>query len=211
MEHEIEPVPGLPQRLPPGERILWQGAPRMSALLRRAVLAPLPISYVTLLEAWFVGTAQRDGGGAMVVLRAGLLGVGLAALCVVAAAAFCLLTARSTMFTLTNRRLVVRSGVALSMTVNIPLSVIQSAGLWAAADGTGEVMLQLSQPHRVHYLALFPYARLWHVTRVQPLLRGIADASYVAGLLADALAASVDAPAARRPVRVAASRIAAAA
>jgi len=33
-EYEYEPVPGLPQRLPQGERILWQGAPDWQTLAR---------------------------------------------------------------------------------------------------------------------------------------------------------------------------------
>ena len=34
IEYEIEPIPGLPGNLPPGESILWQGSPDWQAFAR---------------------------------------------------------------------------------------------------------------------------------------------------------------------------------
>ena len=44
-EHEVEPIPGLPGQLPPGERILWQGSPDRRVLARTAFRIPLVIGY----------------------------------------------------------------------------------------------------------------------------------------------------------------------
>ena len=41
-EFDTEPVPGLPEQLPEGERLRWQGAPKWAALAVRALACPGP-------------------------------------------------------------------------------------------------------------------------------------------------------------------------
>ncbi|MGA1462008.1 MAG: hypothetical protein ACO37Y_02315, partial [Steroidobacteraceae bacterium] len=50
-DHEGEPVPGLPERLPEGEHILWQGAPRWTSLAVRAFHVRKLAIYFGLLMA----------------------------------------------------------------------------------------------------------------------------------------------------------------
>ena len=51
-EHEFEPQFGLPERLPAGERILWQGSPDFRALARNAFhLRKLALYFSVLLVA----------------------------------------------------------------------------------------------------------------------------------------------------------------
>jgi hypothetical protein len=199
-EHDSEPVPGLPGALPAGEVILWQGAPSFSGLARRALHLRWLSVYFILLALWRGTALSGDGAGiadvvqgATIVLLMGAVPMGLLAL-------YGWASARSTVYTITSRRVVVRTGVALPMTVNIPFALIGSAGVAKHADGTGDIALQIMAPHRVSWLALWPHTRSWQVSRPEPTLRAVAEPEAVAQTLSRALAV-----AASMPVRAAAT------
>ena len=183
-EYEHEPIPGLPGVPPPGERILWQGSPEWRALARSAFHTRLIAGYFALLAGWALVSAVSRGiaaprdllGVAMTVL-VGLLGVGLLHLLAWG-------SARSTIYTLTNRRVVMRIGMALPKCINLPLGTIASIDLAARADGTGDLPLSLTGAPRLAYLALWPHARPWKVATPQPMLRALPDAATVAALIA---------------------------
>lgn len=189
-EHEYEPVRGLPGRLPAGETILWQGSPRWQGLARRVFhLGPLSL-YFGALIAWRVGSGLLDAEppaqiAATVVVP---LLLALAALGLLALLAW--LTARTTVYTVTSERVVMRLGVVLSVTFNIPFRCIASAGLRAHADGTGDLPLALAGTDRISYLHLWPHARPWRVAKPEPMLRAVPDADRVADILARAILAS---------------------
>jgi hypothetical protein len=87
-----------------------------------------------------------------------------------------------------------RFGIALSMTVNLPYTLVASAAAKLHADGSGDLSLALLKPHRVSYIFFWPHARPWHLLRPQPTLRGIADAGAVAQILGRALAGAASVP-----------------
>jgi Bacterial PH domain len=189
-EHEFEPEHGLPEPLPRGERQLWQGAPEWTSVARRAFHAGPIAIYFGVLLAWRAGTALLAGEGvtqaAIAVLW--LAPLALAALAILAVMAW--LTARTTVYTITDRRIVMRVGIVLSVTFNLPFRVIQSAGLLTHADGTGDIPIALAGEDRISYLHLWPHARPWRVARPQPMLRCVPDAAGVAAILSRAVAAS---------------------
>ncbi|NJS14827.1 MAG: PH domain-containing protein [Sphingopyxis sp.] len=90
---------------------------------------------------------------------------------------------RTTVYTLTNKRIVLRVGVALNKCINLPLSEIEAANLKALSDGHGNIVLQLKGMPRLGYLMLWPHARSLRFVRPQPMLRAIPDARRVAQLL----------------------------
>ena len=184
-EHDHEPIPGLPGLLPPGERILWQGKPVRAALARDAFHVRLIAGYFALLLA----VALVSGGGWLGVgltLAGGTAGMALLQLLAWAAA-------RSSIYTLTNRRIVFRIGVALPKCINLPLTQISAIDLHERADGTGDLPLTVLGRQRLGYLALWPHARPWRLADPQPMLRGIADAATVAATIGRACAAVQDA------------------
>ena len=63
-EHDFEPERGLPEPLPPGETVLWQGSPDWLLLARRAFHVRKVAVYFGLLLAWRVAGTLADGGGA---------------------------------------------------------------------------------------------------------------------------------------------------
>ncbi|WP_372621399.1 photosynthetic complex putative assembly protein PuhB [Falsiroseomonas sp.] len=193
-EHDAEPVPGLPGPLPAGETILWQGAPRWGGLARRALhLRGLGV-YFFLLAVWRGGALSADGVGVQDALLGALFIIALGAIPLGMLAGFAWLSARTTLYTVTNRRVVVRTGVALPLTVNIPFAVIGSAAVARHGDGTGDIALQVMAPHRISWLALWPHTRSWRITRPEPTLRAVPEPEAVAQLLGRALAAAASMP-----------------
>jgi hypothetical protein len=185
-EHEFEAQHGLPEALPPGERILWQGAPVFGALLARAFHFRSLIAYFALILAARAATVGANGGSVADSVVAALWLLPAAALALGLVAGLAWLTSRTTAYTITDKRVVLRVGIVLTVTFNLPFSRIEAA-VTATGDGpTGDIALAIAGPDRIAYLHLWPHVRPWHVRRTQPMLRCIADAPAVARLLADA-------------------------
>ena len=174
-EYDYEPTPGLPGRLPEGERILWQGKPDWRALARTAFHTRLIAGYFAVLA--MVALA----GGSMLGLGM-TLGLGTAAVALLHLLAWG--SARTTIYTLTNRRIVLRVGMAVPKCINLPLAMIGSVDAALRPDGTGDLPLTLLGTPKLGYLALWPHARPVRIARPQPMLRCISDAATVAALVA---------------------------
>lgn len=192
-EHEFEPVRGLPETLPPGERLLWQGSPRWQSLAVSAFHARKVGLYFLALIALDAGASFAAGrpAGAVAASAAGLVVLALAAVGLLALLAW--LTARSTVYSITTRRLVLRFGVALPMSINLPFSVIESASVRTHRDGSSDLPLVLMPGSRIGYLITWPHVRPWQFARPQPMLRAVPDGERVAALLGAGLAASAGA------------------
>jgi hypothetical protein len=193
-EHDSEPVPGLPAPLPAGEVIVWQGAPRFSGLARRALHLRWLTVYFVLLALWRGAALSADGSAAADVVQGAALILLIGAVPMALLALYGWASARSTLYTITSRRIVIRTGVALPMTVNIPFALIASAGVARHGDGTGDIALQILPPHRVSWLALWPHTRSWHMSKPQPTLRAVTEPEAVAHALARALSAAAAMP-----------------
>ncbi|CAN5756817.1 photosynthetic complex putative assembly protein PuhB [soil metagenome] len=188
-EHEFEAAHGLPEPLPAGERILWQGTPDWRTLAVQVMRVRTLAIYFALMLLWRVATVLSDGGGlsgaalsVALLLPLALVALGLLSL-------FAWLTSRTTVYTLTDRRVVMRVGIVLSVTFNLPHRMLSSAGLHAHANGTGDIALQLAPGEQIAYLHLWPHARPWRVKRTEPMLRAVPDAVRVGQLLAAAISA----------------------
>jgi hypothetical protein len=185
-EHEFEPVPGLPERLPEGERILWQGSPDPKALALQAFhIRKVAVYFAILMAGSFAaGIIDGEAAAAASLSALGLVPVAAAGLGLIALLAW--LTARATIYTITNRRVVLRFGVALPMALNVPFTVIESAALRIHPGGSGDLPLALADGQRIAWLVNWPYVRGGR--RSQPMLRAVPEAARVATLLGEALA-----------------------
>lgn len=189
-EHEFEPQYGLPERLPGDERILWQGSPDAGTLARRAFhLRKLALYFAGLL-VWQASTLATGGQDALGIALGLVWPLALAAMALGSVALLAWLTARTAVYTLTDKRVVMRIGIVLTMTFNLPLRTIESAALRRTSEGHGDLVLCLRGPDRIAYLQLWPHARPWHLTRPQPMLRAVPDAQAVARTLSQAWAAA---------------------
>ncbi len=193
-EHEIEPVPGLPEALPAGEGVLWQGSPRWWSLAQRALHIRTLSIYFALMVTWSIASAFTGGGTLGDAAIASGTSLGLALLCLGVLLVIGKALASATLYTITNRRIVFKVGVALPMTINIPFTAIESAAVKRHADGTEDVVLMLLPHHKIAWLALWPHARPWRVKRAEPMLRAIPVTSGAPGIISRALAASAEMP-----------------
>ncbi len=201
-EYEFEAVRGLPGHLPAGEVLLWQGAPRWTRLACEAFHVRAVTGYLGLMLAWRTAAAIGAGEAPARAVTTTLAVAPLALAAVALLLGLAWLTARSTVYTVTSRRVVLRVGVALTKAYNLPFAVIESGDLKAFADGSGDVALTLKAPNKLAFLHLWPHVRPWRVSAPQPTLRAVPQADTVARLLAQAMRAEVAvevAPAASRP------------
>lgn len=213
-DFDFEPIPGLPERPPQGEQILWQGSPDWQRVARDVYHVDKVVLYFGALlllkavaEAWSgasLGQALSATGKAAVWL------VPLAALACAILVGLAYLTGRTTIYTITSRRVVIRFGIALPMTVNLPYRVIGAVGMSTHPDGTGDIPLSLTTSDRIAYLVMWPHTRPWRLSRPEPMLRSVPNASLVGAMLVQALQASMADttanPQAERTTRVQPSR-----
>ena len=186
--HDIEPILGLPEELPDNEQILWQGRPDVWRLGRYALHTRLVALYFAGLivlrgfMTWTEGASPLATAGSVLKVS-GLAALGWSLLVVIG-----WLSARATMYTITNRRVVLRIGIALPVTLNLPFVRLASAAMREDKSGHGDISLELVEPDRLAYLLLWPHVRPWRFSRPQPTLRAIPEVEKVGALLTEAMA-----------------------
>ena len=197
-----EPIEGLPEVPPEGETILWQGSPNWWLLANEALMLQWVAVYFAFLAIWrgaagYIYTSPQHGFAAALWL----VGLGVLACGILALIAW--VQARAAVYTVTNRRIVLRIGAALTVALNLPYRWIGSADLQMRGSGSGTIALDLLGETRFSYLVCWPHVRPWYMKRTQPALRCIPNAKHVAGLIAQhaeaTMTESVEARAAGAP------------
>ena len=180
-----EPVRGLPAPLPEGERILWQGRPSSLQLARDALNARWVLGWFALLAVWRGGATLAEAPPAEAARVAALyLGTGALASAILIACATVM--ARATVYTITDRRVSMRIGAALTLHAQVPFSRLGAADVSLNRDGSGTIALTPIGRSPLSFLVLWPHSRPWHAGRPQPALRSIPDAARVGELLSEA-------------------------
>ena len=181
----VEPIEGLPELLPKGEVILWQGRPNWLRLTIESLNLWWVIGYFGLLAAWRfltvidympIGTAFSASIPFLFVAAfVGLLlcGVGY-------------IQAKETLYTITNRRVVMRIGAALTLTLNLPFTKIDNAAVAKKRGGFGNIAFETSGDTKFSYFVLWPHARSWYFGKPQPTLKCIPDIETVSSILGEA-------------------------
>jgi hypothetical protein len=192
-EFESEPVKGIPGILPAGERVLWQGTPTWRSLFVHVMHVRWVAAYFGLIMAWRAYRHMVEGNGIEVAASsAAWLGVlGLVVMAMLGGVA--LLMKRTTIYTLTSQRIILRYGMVVPLAINVPFAKIEAVDVKAFSDGTGEIPLSLSGPDQFVYWMMWPHARRWHFMDPKPMLRSVPDAIRVAGMISNAIAATVTA------------------
>jgi hypothetical protein len=193
-DYAVEPVPGLPERPPVGETVLWQGRPDALALACDSLALDWVAGWFVVLAVWRGGAAAAEGS-----LQ---LGVAVGAPYLILGALACLILyaiawsqARATVYTLTTARVAMRVGAALTVTLNIPFRQIAAADLkLRGRNGLGSIALTTMEGARLSYTMCWPHVRPWRIAKVQPALRCIPDAARVAKLMAEAAEVRLNEP-----------------
>ncbi|MEO1407968.1 MAG: photosynthetic complex putative assembly protein PuhB, partial [Pseudomonadota bacterium] len=187
-EHEdAEPVRGLPEALPEGETMLWQGQPSATGLLFGAFRLRWIIAYfvlTTFARLTYLASIEAQPAEMNSVALTSLVTCALA-IAVLGGIAYCM--SRAAIFTITSKRVVIRHGVALPKYVNAPFSVMKSAQLKRRSVRLGDIALQMEEAGRTPYLHLWPFAKPFKYSAPQPMLRSVKDPETVASVLAKAV------------------------
>jgi hypothetical protein len=206
-----ERIQGIDAPLPPGERVRWEGRPSFASLARQAFHVRTVLVYFGVLALVRVGAgvAGRQPAPTVMVAAASVFALGLLAAGLSLLLAW--LSARTTVYAITDRRVVLKVGMVVSGTVNIPFRLIDKVDTRRYRDGTVDFALCLSGEERIPYSQLWPYARPWRLNRPEPMLRSVPGGDEVGVILRDALVAFGGRPAEVQPMAVERTRSAVAA
>ena len=160
----------------PDEKVLWKGRPALGLLARNAF-------HTRKLGLYFAGLTiiALVTGNTNAAIVSAVLGTALIALLYLLA----WLSARSTLYILTDVRLIMRIGMAIETRVNVPLKQVTAAHYRDRGNGHGDIALELSGERLLGNLLLWPHSRPWHYAHPQPMLRSVPGAAHVAQLIAD--------------------------
>ena len=115
----FEPIRGLPERPPEGEVILWQGQPNWLRLTVDSLNLWWVLAYFIFLFFWRLISVSD----LMPIDQALLVSFPFLALALIVALLLLLvgfIQAKATVYTITNKRIVMRIGAALTLTLNLP-------------------------------------------------------------------------------------------
>jgi len=182
-EHEFEESPGLPAPLPKSETVLWQGSPDWRSLAMHVFhLRKIAVYFVLMLAlqlAYLFDTQQPVSVWLMPCVTSFVLA---------SAALACLtmwawLSSRTTLYTIADRRVVMRIGSVLSLTFNLPFKRITAADLRLLDDQSGDISLKLPEQDKIGFFHLWPHARGLNLKHPQPCMRCVPQAQAVGELL----------------------------
>jgi hypothetical protein len=176
---------GFSEKLPQGEQLLWQGQPERHALAARAMYLKYIAFYLVALIAARTGYLILDGES--VATWSGMLAwqVLASAFVMLLIVGLAVVYSRTTRYSLTNERLIIKTGAAITIHINLPLQQITAADLREYSDGTGDITLQVSRAEKLYWLLLWPNTRSWWIRPLRPVLRGLKDVQTVAHLLVE--------------------------
>ena len=189
-EHEFEAALGLPEPLPAGEKILWQGAPSWTAMAKHVFRLQWLTVYFAVIVVLQIASVSSSEGGLTEGWSSVALAVFLALVGLLLVGLLAYWSATTTVYTLTNRRIVMRVGIVLTVTFNLPFKTLRSADLKLYKDGTGDIPMQIATGDKIAFFHLWPHVRPWRLAKPEPMMRCIPEAKQVAVLLTEAWMAS---------------------
>ena len=191
-EYEFEAALGLPEPLPQGETILWQGAPNWISMAKHVFRLQWLSLYFAVIVIWQLISVSTSEEGLAAGWSSVALAFFLAVIGLVLIGFLAYWSATTAMYTLTNRRIVMRVGIVLTVTFNFPYKTLSSADLKLYKDGTGDIPIQIATEDKIAFFHLWPHVRPWRVANPEPMLRCVPDAQQVAQLLTEAWMQSTD-------------------
>ncbi|MEN7341994.1 MAG: photosynthetic complex putative assembly protein PuhB [Pseudomonadota bacterium] len=178
---------GVPRGMPRDERPLWRSGPDGARLAKTALhIRKLALYFVGLL-LWRYLVVWRDGFSFETFVDVTITTVLLAMGVLLLVRLYAYASARSTSYTVTSERIVIRTGIALSIAINLPFSKIASVDVRRDGEG-GDIELTLVEGAKVGYLILWPSAKPLYFKKVRPVLRALASVELPVRVLGEALA-----------------------
>lgn len=160
----------------PDEKVLWKGRPNLGLLARTAFHTRKAGIYMSALVVIALAMGNTDAA-----IVSAVLGIALIAILYVLAWA----SARSTLYILTDARLIMRIGMAIETRINIPLKQVKAAHLRPRPDGHGDIAFEVAGERLLGTVLLWPHVRPWHYAKPQPMLRAVPEAETLAKMIAE--------------------------
>lgn len=160
----------------PDEKVLWKGRPALGLFARTAFHTRTLGLYFAALVIIALIT-----GNATAAMVAAVMGTALLALLYLLA----WLSTRSTLYILTDTRVIMRIGMAIETRINVPLKQVTAAHFRPHGDGHGDIALELGGERLLGTVLLWPHMRPWHYNRPQPMLRAVPEAAALAQMIAE--------------------------
>ena len=183
------PHPGLPGRLPENEHVIWQGAPHWRNFARNVFYSRIVVAYFGIVMLVLMGISILDGGDWREAAKAAIPVIFFALITIGILSILAWIGARATIYTVTNRRVVMRIGAAFSKSVDIPFKVIESVQLKSSPAGLGNISIKLKAGNSIPYFFIWPHARPWRFREAEPMLRAVDDVEAIAKILVEQLEA----------------------
>ncbi|MFM2399833.1 MAG: hypothetical protein RL341_1990, partial [Pseudomonadota bacterium] len=140
-EHDLKAQRGLPEPLPAGERILWQGSPDSRLLARHAFHTRKLAAYFALLLMLRGAFVFSDTSEWSLAIKAVLWVLPVFAAAWLAIFWLARLSAKTAVYTITDKRVVMRVGIVLSLSFNLPFKQVDGAGLKSLSGNAGDIFL----------------------------------------------------------------------
>ncbi len=163
---------------------MWQGRPDWRRLAINAFHVRKVATYFGVLILGQGVWKLANGASVTEALLAAPLitALGFAACAILVGFAYA--SARTTHYTLTSKRALMKVGIALPVIINLPLREIDGVSFAHTGKGCGTICFKTGGKTRLAYLLLWPHAKPWNVSKPQPAFRDIADVEAVASKLA---------------------------
>lgn len=190
-DFDFEPIRGLPALLPPGEKLLWQGQPLWRTLAVRAYHVRKVAGYFLILVLWRISIGLGAHHAPAAIARSCVLLLVLGGVAIGILALLAYLNARSTVYSITSARVLLRHGIAVPLTLDVPLTLVDNVALKSSKDGRGDIALTLTRRQRVGYLINWPHVRPGRFANPEPCFRALADAASAARTLEHVLRVQV--------------------
>ena len=158
--------------IPVGEMIRWCGRPNWKSLGYHAFGVKYLTVYLILSALYAVSqTNSPFRFGAFTVQYLPYIMSGIFASIILFVLAY--LAARHTCYVITEKRVVIRTGIALVFLLNVPFKNVVSIDLQRLANGSGNLSFKAQSKKRIPYLSCWPSVRSGSLLQPVPAFRSI--------------------------------------
>ena len=171
--------------IPENEDIIWYGRPE----LRRFCLSALGLRYLLLyllIVALFNLSSNFGNFSFFIYLEIMVPYIISCFLATVLLVIIGISQVMPTVYVITSKRIIIRSGMALIFMLNVPFDKIANIDKQIFKDGCGNISFKLINNKRVPFFASWPSVRPWYFNNPEPTFRCISNVDVIALKLADA-------------------------
>lgn len=171
--------------IPKDEVIIWHGRPDLRRFCLTAIGIKYILVYLIIITCSIIYTRYGDFNliTFLQVLVPYLLSCCLAIMLLVIVGISQVLP---TVYVITSKRVIIKSGLALIFMLNVPFDKIASIDKNHYSDGSGNISFKLISKKRVPFFASWPSVRPWYFSNPEPAFRCIADVDVIALKLSEA-------------------------